>query len=409
MFARAPKLWQLAMAMSLVHPALALAQDASATLNEDGSVAITGIAQPGQDVVVPATCLAEPSQAEIVVCAADAFLATLNDDQKGQVLLSLTEENSAAWSNLPCGSSCRVGIQLADLDKEQLAAALAVVKAATSDHGDDGFDELTQVMMADDVLAASQALGEGDGMSVPPDVASAPDGMQPTPDAMGAPPDGGDGGYASTSYFIAFLGTPGTVDTWQLQFGGHHLALLKTYKGASKVGDTPAFMGVEPKVWTDGDSIYGPLEDDRQSMVDMLAGLSETQLAAAKLDDVFSDVLLGPGKDGQFPRTKVGLPVSELGNAQKDLVLAAIGEWVRDTTSSSADTIIADYQAGLDETYIAYSGNSSLSAHADYVRIDGPRVWIEFVCQDGVIYSTEIHYHTIWRDHETDYGAVYSF
>jgi hypothetical protein len=378
---------------------LSLAQDASATLNEDGSVTISGIVQPGQDVSVPEACLAEASQPAVVACTANAFLATLSAEQQSQALLDLSEENSTAWSNLPCGSSCRVGISLTDLSAEQVASALAVVKAASSDYGDDGYDELTQILMADDVLGAAQASGEGGGPGGAP------------PDGGGTPPAGGGGmgGYSSTTYFIAFLGKPGTDDTWQLQFGGHHLALLKTYKGAEEVGDTPAFVGVEPKVWTDGDRIYAPLEDDRDAMAAMLAGLTETQLATAKLDTAFTDVVLGPGADGQFPATKVGLAVSELDDAQKQLVVSAMGEWVRDTAAGTADAIMAEYEAGLDQTYIAYSGNSSLSNHADYVRIDGPRVWIEFVCQNGVVYGTEIHYHTIWRDHESDYGAVYSF
>jgi hypothetical protein len=404
----------LACGLLLSTASISFGQDASASLNEDGSVAISGIVQPGREVSIPANCAAKASEPEVVACVAESFLATLSEEQQSEVLLALSEENSTSWSNLPCGANCRVGIQLADLDADQQAAALAVIKAATSDYGDDGFDEFTQIMMADDVLGASQASSEGGSPGAPPaDGSASPDGMgEPPADGMGGPPGGGisgGGGYSAGSYFIAFLGTPGATETWQLQFGGHHLALLKTYTGNEQVGATPAFVGVEPKVWTDGGRIYAPLEDDRDAMAAMLAGLSETQLAAAKLDEAYSDVLLGPGADGEFPGTKVGLGVSELDDAQKVLVLAAMGEWVRDTAAGTADAIMADYEAGLNETYIAFSGNSSLSNHADYVRIDGPRVWIEFVCQNGVVYGTEIHYHTIWRDHETDYGAVYSF
>ncbi|UJW85098.1 DUF3500 domain-containing protein [Devosia sp. SL43] len=411
MIARAAMVFALGLAFTTSNPVLVLGQDATATLNEDGSVATTGIAQPGQDVQISEECQAEPSQVEIVLCTANAFLVTLSDEQRSAVVLPMTEENSTAWSNLPCGSNCRVGVQLSDLSGEQVSAALAVIKAATSDYGDDGYDELTQVTMADDILNASQASGAGGPGSGTPPGEQPPDGAATPTDAgaAGAPPAGGGGGYSSTTYFIAFLGEPSASETWQLQFGGHHLALLKTYRGNVEVGDTPAFIGVEPKVWTSGDSIYGPLEDDRAAMVAMLAGLSEDQLAAAKLDTAFSDVVLGPGADGQFPSTKVGLRVAELDDAQRQLVLAAIAEWVRDTAASTADAIMADYQAELDETYIAFSGNATLANHADYVRIDGPRVWIEFVCQDGVIYSSQIHYHTIWRDHETDYGAIYSF
>ncbi len=90
-------------------------------------------------------------------------------------------------------------------------------------------------------------------------------------------------------------------------------------------------------------------------------------------------------------------------------MLEAIRSWVGDTSEASAEAIMARYREELDETYIAFSGNATLDHHADYVRIDGPSVWIEFVCQNGVIFGDQIHYHTIWRDHVMDYGAVYDF
>ena len=47
--------------------------------------------------------------------------------------------------------------------------------------------------------------------------------------------------------------------------------------------------------------------------------------------------------------------------------------------------------------------SADLDDRGDYVRIDGPHVWIEFACQGSD------HYHTIWRDRATDYGAEFSF
>jgi hypothetical protein len=43
------------------------------------------------------------------------------------------------------------------------------------------------------------------------------------------------------------------------------------------------------------------------------------------------------------------------------------------------------------------------------VRIDGPGVWIEFVCQNGIVYQGQIHYHTVYRDHTRDYGGEFTF
>ena len=69
----------------------------------------------------------------------------------------------------------------------------------------------------------------------------------------------------------------------------------------------------------------------------------------------------------------------------------------------------------LNDTYIAYSGSATgksgdassfLTKNADYVRIDGPSVWIEFICQNGVVYREGIHYHSVFRDHKRDYNGL---
>lgn len=328
--------------------------------------------------------------ASAVVTAANAFLATLSTTQQSSVVLSRTQANAIKWSNLPCGNSCRNGIAFSTLSAAQLAAAQAVVKAAMGTAGNNGSEEAMQIRAADDVLGLTRS------------------------------------GYSSGLYYLAFLGTPSTTGEWQLQFGGHHLAVNVTFNGGAVTGATPLFEGVEPKSWTvtgttttancaaapgtsASTTTFAPLYDEQQGMAAMLASLSSTQLAAAKLSTTFTDVLLGPGQDGQFPATKVGLPVNSLSTAQKALVLAAMKPWVQDADDTTAATLLATHESELDSTYISFSGNATLSNNADYVRIDGPSVWIEFVCQSGVVYSSQIHYHSIWRDHKRDYGASYTF
>ena len=390
------------------------AQDTSISMENDGTVILSGLSEPGQDIAIDPIC-DQTSQGAVVACMADIFLNTLDDDQKAQVLLPMTAENAASWSNLPCGSNCRVGLEMTDMTEEQRQAALGVVYAASNTGAaGDGYSEITALLMADDVLTMAQDAGlstQGQGGGTPPDL---PEGAEPPQGMPDGGPDGGPMGggglaYSSNNYFIAFLGEPSATETWQFQFGGHHLGTLHTYAGGEETSATPNFIGIEPKVWIADGVTYDPLTDDRNALAEMLASFSADQLAAAELDTVFSDVLLGPGKDGQFPDEKVGIAVSELDDAQKALVLAAIREWVGDTSTASADAIMAGYEAQLDETYVAFSGSAELNAHANYVRIDGPGVWLEFVCQNGVIFGDQIHYHTIWRDHVNDYGAVYDF
>jgi hypothetical protein len=71
----------------------------------------------------------------------------------------------------------------------------------------------------------------------------------------------------------------------------------------------------------------------------------------------------------------------------------------------TAENLLSRYESELDESYISYRGTVDLVRHGDYVRIDGPSVWIEFVCQIGAIYP-EVRYHTVYRDHARDHGGV---
>ncbi|MDX3749127.1 DUF3500 domain-containing protein [Streptomyces sp. AK08-02] len=364
-----------------------------------------------------------------VVSAANAFLNTLDADQQAEVLLDLTEANATAWSNLPCGSSCRPGIELGSLTDTQLAAAQQLLKLATGTGKGSGYDQITQIIKADDVLASVQATSSAGTGPAPSDTASstasadpsASDSASADPSSStsgaptGAPPSGGTGGggsfgYGSGLYYMAFLGTPSADGTWQLHFGGHHLAVDLTYKKGKVAGASPFFVGVEPTSWTaDDGTTYSPLEEQRNGMLALTGSLTTEQLAAAKLSATYNDVLLGPGEDGQFPETKEGIKVSELSPKQQKLVLKAIHPWVANVDDATAKQLMKTYERELNETYVAYSGGTALDTQGDYVRIDGPGVWVEFVCQNGLVIQGKVHYHTVYRDHTRDYGSEFSF
>jgi len=367
-----------------------------------------------------------------VVSAANAFLNTLDADQQAEVLLELTEANATAWSNLPCQGTCRPGIELGTLTDTQLAAAMKVLKLATGTGKGSGYDQITQIIKADDVLAAAESSSSSSASAAPADDASSTASTDPsasesasesasadpsssaTDAPTGTPPSGGTGGgafgYGSGLYYLAFLGTPSADGTWQLHFGGHHLAVNLTYKDGRVAGASPFFLGVEPTTWTDDDgTTYTPLEAQRSGLLALTGSLSTEQLAEAKLSASYTDVLLGPGEDGQFPETKEGIKVSELSPQQKKLVLKAIHPWVANVDDATAQQLMKTYERELNETYVSYSGGTALDTQGDYVRIDGPGVWIEFVCQNGIVFQGKIHYHTVYRDHTRDYGSEFTF
>ncbi|MBO3739062.1 DUF3500 domain-containing protein [Actinoplanes flavus] len=356
-----------------------------------------------------------------VVEAAEAFLATLDADEKALTQLELTEADATLWSNKPCGSSCRPGIRFGDLDFQQLAAAKSVLKTALGTRPGAGYERVEEIMAADDHLGLLQVKGAissarpPSGMPSPRALGGSPPSGMPSVGPGGAMPSGGPGGgsdtsYSSGNYFLAFLGAPGTIGAWEISFGGHNLAVHMSYKDGKVVGASPFFVGVEPATWTDAANIqHAPLQDMRTALISMLDGLTDIERGQAKLTKTYNNVLLGPGEDGEFPAKKEGLSAGALTAAQKKLILSAVEPWVAGADDATAAELMKTYALEIDKTYVGWTGATSLTNQGDYVRIDGPSVWVEFVTQNSEILKGQSQYQTVYRDRTRDYGGQFTF
>lgn len=88
-----------------------------------------------------------------IVSAANAFLATLNDQQKRTVSFAFDDaEQSKRWSNLPTGFVPRGGVSLKDRMPPQRSAAMALVSSALSPRG---FEKVRQIMLVAKSLTAT--------------------------------------------------------------------------------------------------------------------------------------------------------------------------------------------------------------------------------------------------------------
>jgi hypothetical protein len=317
------------------------------------------------------------NETEKVVSLAIAFKSSLSAEQAKILQLGWSKEDAAKWSNFPQSFSHpqRVGIGFSQLNETQIKAARALLASVLDDKIlNEGFDETEGIQAADDVIGAIPGKSKS---------------------------------FGSGNYYIAFLGEPSMTAVWELQFGGHHLAFSNTYKDGKLIGMTPSFRGVEPMTSIEANGKhYQPMEQERIAFKNILDALKEDELIAAKLPITFSDILLGPGKDNNFPQQKQGVKVGQLSKDKQDLILKAIVLYVKDLKSAETDKILATYNRELGETFIAYSGTKGLDQVGDYFRIDGPGVWIEYNTQP----SRDIpptHPHSIWRDHRSDYGGLF--
>jgi hypothetical protein len=350
----------------------------------------------------PSPDLLPSPKAADVVDAANAFMATLSEKQRAAAQLELKPDLAANWSNFPEGMVKRNGVFFRDLNPEQVDAGLKLAGLAL---GEEGFARFQEVRAADEVFAKGRgSRGPGGPPGGGPGGPGGP--AQKKAGGPGGPAQkkaGGPGGasFGSGVYMIAVLGKPSKTAPWLLQVGGHHLAINIYFKGTSGAA-TPYHVAAQPTVWKDDQGkTHDPLAPMRDSLHGLLLSLTPEQSKRAKLEARFNDVYVGPGKDGKFPAKSEGVPVSELSDASKDFVKKAIAAWTGDSPQGAEYRKL--YEAELDKIKVSYSGTTAVGERGDYVRIDGPRVWIEFATQGSD------HYHTIWRDRLTDYGAEFSF
>lgn len=304
------------------------------------------------------------------------------------------------WSNLPPGaiSFSRPGITLSQLSSStQIAAFNALAKVAL---GTAGYTDFQGVLAADDYLGYTKNAN----------------------------------GYGADLYHVAFVGTPSQTGSWTLMLGGHHMAFNINFNGACAY-PTPHHIGVEPRTEFTANShtsynyydsgTYTVLADKAAAMVAVFTGLSSSTLSSAFLSgQTFSDILIGPVEANTGSYTNVttkftaianssdrGVLVSSLSSAQQALVTAAIQQFTNDYDSATASRLLSDYQSGYASTYVAWANSSGsfsssgpdVGANGTYMRIDGPRVWIEIAVQNGIVISSQTHYHMMFRDKTYDY------
>lgn len=317
---------------------------------------------------------ASTSSTAKAVAAANAFKASLSSSQRAAVQHSFSSPaKKESWSNLPIALAARSGVRIADLGAAQLARLRTLLRTILSAQG---YRDEEGMRKADAYIRREAVRRAGSERGVP---------------------------YAQGQFYVAFYGTPSTSRKWTVQFGGHHLAIHMTFSG-SRLSNTPYFAGSEPTgAFRIAGRTYAPMRDEVAALFGAVRSLSAAQRTRAKLGQTFDDVLVGPQEDGRFP-ARQGIAVSSLSAAQRAIVTRAIRAYVGDMATAEATARIALYRSQYARTRLAWSKSMNPQTIGAYVRIHGPRVWIEFSVQTGVVVSGA-HYHSIQRDSRTDYGA----
>ncbi len=319
--------------------------------------------------VAHAVSAATPEQTAKIVSAANAFLDTLDNAQRGKVSFAFDDAaQRKRWSNLPVNMAERSGLRMGDLKPGQREAAMKLLGATLSKMG---YEKVVGIVESDEFLRKQSPAG--------------------------APPFGRD------EFFLSFLGKPSTSEPWLIQFGGHHLALNITIAGEHGVL-TPSLIAVQPAKFTLDGKDYRPMGRETDKALELVKALSDAQRKQAILGAQMRDLVLGPGHDGETIQPE-GLKASALNDAQRKLLLELIAEWSGIIHDAAAASKLNEIKANLGDTWFAWSG--PLEAGKGYFRIQGPTVIIEYAPQ-RLGGDVTMHIHSMYRDPSNDYGRKHT-
>ena len=319
---------------------------------------------------------AAPDATARAVAAAEAFLATLDAQQRAKANPPLNGSTRTVWSNLPTGIEMQVGakerngIKLAAVTPAQEKAALALLASTLSR---DGYDKVMAIVEADQVL--EERMGP----------------KRPATSAIR---------FGRGEFYVSILGKPSPTDKWMIQFGGHHLAINVTLLGRQNLL-APTHTGAQPASYTMAGRTIRPLGDENDKAFALINSLNEQQRKQAILSSDVRNLVLGPGTDGKTIAPE-GVPASTFTAAQRGALVELIREWVGILGDAAAAAKMTDIQNGMDRTTFAWAGELENGKGA-YFRIHGPTVFIEYAPQGNAPGNTD-HIHTIYRDLSNDYG-----
>jgi Protein of unknown function (DUF3500) len=285
----------------------------------------------------------------------------------GTTLFTGEEYGRAMWSNFPVSDVPRPGLRMGSLSETQRASVMAMLQALLSGRG---YEKVQEIMGSDQALVET-----------------------------GVP-------YAAgrDAYTLAIFGKPSVSAPWMVQFGGHHLALNITIKGDRAVL-APMLTGALPAVYSKNDRTVRVLAGENDRAFALLHSLNEEQLLAATFEHDVSDLVLGPGHDGEAIAT-VGLKGSAMTDQQRAMLFDLIHEWPGILHDAYTESCFANIKRNLQGIYFAWSGPTTHAKDrngSSYFRITGPQLMIEFSPQRPGGDLT-MHVHTIYRDPSNAYG-----
>ncbi len=290
--------------------------------------------------------------------AAQAFLASLSDEQEAMARYAFADEERFSWHYTP---GMRGGLALADMDAEQRDRAFALVETGLSERG------------------ASTARGII--------------GLEPVLKALeeqaGRP---GSERRRREHYWFSVFGDPADDAPWAWRVGGHHLCLHFTVV-ADALSVTPLFFGANPaqvpRGPEEGLRVLAAEEDLARDLLESLP--SEQRERAVVSPDAPSDILTRNAVRAHIAAVPTGVEYVDLAPRSQqafDVLLEHYLGRVRAAVSPDREPLTFAW-AGSPEPGLGH-----------YYALRGE----EFLVEYDNTQNDANHIHTVWRDLRRDWG-----
>ena len=304
---------------------------------------------------------------------ADAFLATLDDDQKAVAVVPYDSPKRVQWHFIPMKE--RKGLVMREMNDAQKTAARRLVRAALSEAG---YDKASKIMMLESVLREME--GEGRTWERDPD-----------------------------KYYVTIFGTPSDSAAWGLSFEGHHISLNFVCRDGRVVDSTPQFFASNPAIiMNDVKGGLGKgtrvLRDEEELAFKLVNSLSDAQRDEAIIAEEAPSEIRFAGE----PQPKVGepegIPQIELDSGQQAVLKELVNVYVNAVADEVAEQRRALIeQQGWEDVHFAWAG-ATKPGIGHYYRIRGEGFLIEFVnTQADPAGNPANHIHSVWRDVTGDF------
>jgi hypothetical protein len=304
--------------------------------------------------------------------AAEAFIASLSDEQRRRTLFPVGDDEWRKWDNRHFPP--RQGVSVKELDPRQRDLAFGLLRASLSAKG---------LQKTSDIMKLNETLAE-----------LAKDFDE----------------YGQWLYWITIMGTPSEREPWGWQLDGHHCNVNYFVLG-DQVVMTPTFMGSEP-VRADSGKFKGTvvLQDEQNKGLRLYNALDKAQQAKALVRSNKGPMEnVAQAYSDNIVLDYAGIPASQLAPKQQALLLEVIAEYVGNLREGHARVRMEEVRSHLDRTHFAWIGSNAPDA-VFYYRIQSPVILIEFDHQSRVApirnnVPTREHIHTVVRTpNGNDYG-----